>query len=346
MRHNGPAASPPRHNQRSVTTHLIDELILRSCQENLGDLEERILRRWRQDSPENERRYHELVAIWAMDLPQPQLNSGPSRPTADEIVVVAERRRRWASHFRRCLHLHRRTIGAAVGAAAVLTIWLGVGQFRDVGETASHFGAAEFATGTAETATITLTDGSLVRLAPNTRLRMPERPGARDVWLDGRAFFAVESDSTHPFTVHTPAGKALVLGTRFEIRADERDIRLAVIEGHVALSAGGKEVEVEADEVSQVHTGASPVVVKVENIRDYLEWPQGLLVFRSTPLEQVARELEREFGVPIEISDSGVARRKVTAWFTDEGLDEVLTAICRATNTQCALQGGRVLVAP
>lgn len=235
---------------------------------------------------------------------------------------------------------------AGVAAAALVILGFGLAQLWPNRRAVDAFGATELATGYAETVTVTLSDRTFVRLAPSSRLRLAAESDERTVWLDGRAYFAVESDSSRPFIVRTRAGDAQVLGTRFELRVEESSLRLAVVEGRVALSAGGENVEVGADEVSHVRDGSKPSVMKVENVRELLDWPGGLLVFRSTPLERVGRELERHFGVRFEITDSVVAQRKLTAWFADESLDEVLTAICRATGSRCSLESGRVLVMP
>ena len=227
----------------------------------------------------------------------------------------------------------------------MLIFGLGLAELWWGRQSSGGFGAAEFATGSTETVTVTLTDGTFVRLAPNSRLRLPADGEKREVWLDGRGYFAVAEDASHPFTVRTRVGEALVLGTRFEIRIQEDDLRLAVAEGRVALSAGAEEVEVEAGEVSHVQKGLKPSVVKVADVRDLLDWPGGLLVFQSTPLDGVGQELERHFGVRFEITDPVVAQRKVTGRFTDESLDEVVTAVCRATSARCSIEGERVVVA-
>jgi transmembrane sensor len=211
-------------------------------------------------------------------------------------------------------------------------------------EPINPLGAAEFVTGARETATVTLTDGTIVRLAPGSRLRLPTGGVTRDVWLDGQAYFAVKSDSARPFIVRTQAGDATVLGTRFELRTREDELRLVVVEGRVALEAGGEKVEVGADEVSHVKDGAGPSLARVDNVHELLEWTEGLLIFQSTPITQVSRELARHFGVSIEIQDSRIADRKVTGWFTDETLDEVLIAICRASGIDCTLEGDTVRI--
>lgn len=234
----------------------------------------------------------------------------------------------------------------ALAAAAVILLAVGGLWYRSTRPWNPAFGVREFATGSLQTVTVTLADGSFVRLAPNSRLRLPPGGDKRQVWLDGRAYFAVRSDSTHPFTVHTNAGDALVLGTRFELKVDGDDLRLAVVEGHVRLASTDASVAVSAGEVSQMKRGGAPSVIKVKDVTKLLDWPDGLLIFQSTPLAQVGDALEHHFDVTVDISDSLVARRVVTGWFAEESLDEVLTAVCRATQSRCSLDGKHVSISP
>jgi transmembrane sensor len=194
--------------------------------------------------------------------------------------------------------------------------------------------------------TARLDDGSIVRLAPQSRLRVNPTAGTREVWLDGRAFFAVARDERRPFIVRTRAGDALVLGTRFEVVVGNEDLRVAVVEGKVALSSGGETARVTAGEVSNVVEGQTPSVEKVENVHELLDWVGDFMVFESTPLSEVAREIERRYQMRVIIPDSALARRTVSAWFTDQSVESILTVICRAVDAHCSVQGSVASIEP
>lgn len=335
----------------------MDEVILRSFREALSTLEERRLQNWRRESADNEEHYQQLARLWQIDPGGLPPGEPPVQPALAKIVGKAgipavhsllgrsDRVHGACSNGNRP---HERGMWprrvAAVAAAVLLAtgiLWYWKSRPWD-----PVFGVREFATGSAQTVTVTLADGSFVRLAPNSRLRLPPRGEKRQVWLDGRAYFAVRSDSTHPFAVHTSAGDALVLGTRFELKVEGDDLRLAVVEGHVKLASGTSSVAVGAGEVSQMRRGSTPSVIKVKDVSNLLDWPDGLLIFQSTPLEQVGEALEHHFGVRVDITDATVAKRVVTGWFAEENLEEVLTAVCRATQAHCSVDGKHVVIAP
>ncbi len=322
----------------------MDDLIRRHFLGSLSDVEAERLRVWCRSNPEHEARFQEFARLW--QLTGADGARGRARPTGSLAAVLTEagqRRERAEPTAGRAL---RRLGSIAAVAAAALTLLLGGWLLGRRVTPAPMLAAAEFSTGERETVTVTLNDGSFVRLAPKSRLAVTPAPGTRNVWLEGRAYFAVAKDPDRPFRVLTRAGNATALGTRFEAHVDQEDLRLAVVEGRVALVAGGNQVEVGAGEVSQTRKGAPPSVIRVADIYAMLDWPRGLLVFQATPLIQVAEELERHFRIQVRLASPALADRMVTAWFEEEKLEVVLTTICRVTQTSCSLRGDTVTLAP
>jgi len=325
----------------------MEELIFRSLRGDASDLDERQLRRWRLSSAENEAYYQEIVRLWSLDAGDRPEGSPPPPPGLESILKTAESRRTSALPLtRRVARGHSQWVAGAVAIAAMLVALFGISLLRSVPDHSPGLNVANFATGEEETVMVTLNDGSFVRLAPSSRLRFGDREDEREVWLEGRAFFAVAHDSVRPFSVRTQAGEALVLGTRFEIHVQDDDMRLAVSEGEVSLSTDEDRVGVRAGEVAHLTGRSPPSVVQVDDVFEFIEWPQGLLIFQATPLDQVARELAYHFGVSLVIPDPAVGRRTVTGWFVDEEFEEVLTAVCRATQTRCSIEADSVRVRP
>lgn len=224
----------------------------------------------------------------------------------------------------------------SMAAAAVLLIVL----LNPLAKPEFTLGIGEFVTGASETATVVLADGTVVRLGPESRLRIPGIRGSREVFLDGTAFFAVAKLPEYPFRVRTRAGDAQVLGTRFEIRTNAGNLRVVVLEGRVALESGTDRVEVGAGEMSLISEGTSSAPVKVDDIRPLVPWLERFLVFQSTPLAEVAMELEREYGVPVEIADDALAGLTVTGWYADKSFEEVLAVVCGVLRAECSIRGG------
>jgi len=202
-----------------------------------------------------------------------------------------------------------------------------------------------FATGPSNVTTVTLDDGSVVRLAPNTELKVAVN-GKREAWLKGRGFFAIAKRNGDPFVVHTAAGDARVLGTRFELTSAGRDVRLVVFEGRVALTAKGASEVVEAGQISSAVEGRAPAAPKRADVKQLTPWLDGVLIFQATPLSAVAAELKREYGVRVVLTDDAVAARTVSAVFEQKPLETVIAAVCRVADVTCETQGTTVVIRP
>lgn len=323
----------------------MDQIIVRSLQRRASSEDEEQLTRWRAESSENETRYQEMAVLWRSLGAVPRTAAVP-RPAAREIIELAHSGNRAVSTaaFRKT-RTPGRSHWSPLLAAAMLVVGAGLGALWW-----NSWGAEpaltvnELSTGATEMVTATLSDGSTVRLAPESRLRV-EVGSDREVWLEGQAFFDVATDG-RPFVVRTRVGEAIVLGTRFDIRVDEAEVRVAVVEGLVALAAGGERVEAGAGEVGRALDGAPPSLEKPEDLRPMLAWMDGFFILDDTPLSEAAAEFERRFGIPTVVTDSALGARTVSAWFTNEEPDEVLSVVCRAVGATCTLEGGVATLAP
>jgi transmembrane sensor len=242
---------------------------------------------------------------------------------------------------RRLRDLATGAIAAAALIAAAFAVPNVVGHPRS-----SSFGADEFVTGPSGVSTVTLRDGSVLRLGPRTRLTVTGRDMQREVRLDGRAFFAVAHMPEHPFRIITAAGTVTALGTRFDLQAQGDNLSVALLEGHVVVSTPGKELPLRAGQATRVVDGVPMPVSRIPDADRLLNWAGNFLAFQQTPLSDVAAELERHFDVHIEITDSSLANRTVTAWFADRTFDEVLRIVCAATLAECLNGGGGVIMRP
>lgn len=92
---------------------------------------------------------------------------------------------------------------------------------------------------------VVLSDGTRVTLNASSRLRYPTSfdGSAREVWLDGEAYFDVSRDPRKPFVVHTERQRIRVLGTSFNVMAYDGDTFniVTLLSGAVQLDVLGTE---------------------------------------------------------------------------------------------------------
>jgi transmembrane sensor len=311
----------------------LDELIIRALQGRATDEEVERLQDWRDEAEENEARFRSFAAVWRATPQQPR-QIAPRPPVDETLRRIRTPRsaalRRWPN-----LLSHAAAVVMTLVAGAVLV------HLRETTPQAIVTHTA-FITGSGESATVSLDDGTVVRLSQNTRLVLGSGDAVREVHLDGRAFFAVTTDSANPFLVRTPAGNVHVHGTRFELNAEREDLRVVVVEGRVAVASNGGAVQLSDRQVSHVRRGEPPSVMEIETVWPLLNWLGEFIAFESTPIPAVAEELSERFGVRLLVEDETIQRQTVTAWFGQELVDEIVGVICRIVEARCVMEGSVV----
>ena len=178
-------------------------------------------------------------------------------------------------------------------------------------------------------ASFTLPDGSKVWL--NSRSVIKYRGDflyERHVILDGEAYFDVNSDKTHPFTVETNDLFIKAIGTRFNVASydNERDMEIILEEGELIVTDRElkRSFKVNPDELIAYNKKNDDFLAKYVQTKSYVSWKEGKLVFRNDPIDVIARRLERWYNVDVEIKGDDFDKLRLRATFVDENLEEVL----------------------
>lgn len=173
-----------------------------------------------------------------------------------------------------------------------------------------------------------LPDGSLVFLNSGSELQYPEKFSAdsRMVSLKGEAFFEVKRNEKKPFIISTGSMQTTVLGTSFNINAYENSKQaVSVVSGKVQVKNENYAVVLEKDQQVLVEQGR---MEKQDVIASELSsWRNGVLVFKDTPMLEVARKLEKWYNVKIVLQDGALEKCFFTGQFTKEKLPIVLEVL-------------------
>lgn len=183
---------------------------------------------------------------------------------------------------------------------------------------------------------LVLSDSSQVWLSNASTIRYPKQfaGGKREVTVEGQAFFEITPDKEKPFSVRTGALDIQVLGTSFDVKsyAEDENQVITVATGKVAVrapQAGGEWLMEKGDQV--VYNQKQQRGVKGSaDLEEVLSWKSGELVFRSTPLGDIAIQLERWYGVKIHIATAYLANKELNLSVKNEPLNKVLDMLARA----------------
>ena len=159
---------------------------------------------------------------------------------------------------------------------------------------------------------IVMADGTQIWLNSGSQLSYPAtlNKGAREVYLDGEAYFDVTTDPTRPFFVVTRDLKIRVTGTRFNVLSypDDSNSQTVLVSGKVTVARNNslvRNVELLPGE-RIVYTRDDESVYKDQvDYNLYTSWINGYLVFTCEPVSELVRKLERYYNKKI-ITGPGV----------------------------------------
>ncbi len=197
---------------------------------------------------------------------------------------------------------------AAVAAAAMLA-WVAGPQLM-------LRASADYHAGTAQERMIVLDDGSTVRLAPGSALKVAYAEGRRNVvLLSGEAFFEVTHDAAHPFSVTAKSTKVTVLGTGFNVRLGDTAEDVAVRHGRVRIENpdGQPPVSSVLTEGQWARLSWNGSAVRGEVSPELVgAWSGSRIMAVDKPLSEVIADLRRYYSGTIILTGDALARKSVT----------------------------------
>jgi transmembrane sensor len=181
-----------------------------------------------------------------------------------------------------------------------------------------------------ERSIVVLPDGSKVTLNTASAVRADYSGRERRVTLvRGEAFFDVAKDPTRPFVVSARSRQVVAVGTAFDVRLQDRQLRVTLVDGRVRVvepsadaasaSAGPElkrhpEVTLEAGTALIARDDGADLTERLDADRA-TSWRTGRLVFDGDRLADVVAEMNRYSHEKLVIADASLENRKVSGVF-------------------------------
>jgi transmembrane sensor len=148
----------------------------------------------------------------------------------------------------------------------------------------------------------------------------------RQVKMEGEGWFEVKRDEHHPFKINTGSSTVTVLGTSFNLSAypAENYVEVVLQYGQVEFrnnEGNGKVLVFPSERLIFQDGNISKSIADPEK---YNAWTEGNLVFRSDPMTEVARRIERWYNVKVKLGDKALEKYSFRATFQDDKLEDVL----------------------
>jgi ferric-dicitrate binding protein FerR (iron transport regulator) len=150
----------------------------------------------------------------------------------------------------------------------------------------------------------------------------------RSIEFEGEALFEVEKG--RKFTVRSTMGQTEVLGTSFNIFSRETSYRVVCLSGSVKVSSkSSHDAVLKPGSKAEIGPGGTINVQHQIDTYPEISWKQQIFLFNASPLNEVFRELERQYDVSIKTTVQHAAR--YTGNFNKEqNIEAVLAYICPA----------------
>jgi transmembrane sensor len=245
--------------------------------------------------------------------------------------------------YRRLRRLGQRPYAAVAASLLFITILGGIWSLWPPT-------GSSYSTAIGGLAAVPMPDGSRVTLNTDSAIRVAVTQTERKVNLEhGEAFFEVAKDPSRPFVVLAGDKRVVAVGTKFSVRRDRDEVRVAVSEGRVrverAESRGGEAPATQVGAGAIARAGDAGVLVQQKSLpelEDGLSWRNGFLVFRDTPLADAVAEFNRYNTRKIVIEDPAVAAIRIGGNFRSTNVDAFVRLLARGFPIHAEPRGDQI----
>jgi transmembrane sensor len=311
------------------------DMIVSALQGALSPEEDLQFREWLALSPDNQQKYHQLQQIWkdkmadyiiyreadeakAWEALQQSLGaSGPPHPSVGRRIPMI---RRW------------------IAVAAVFLLAVGAGWWY-----LSRMNAPILYETALEQKKISLPDGSIVLINPQTRIRVSReynKAGRTVILAAGEAHFDVSHQPQLPFIVDLDVASIKDIGTDFTVQRSKDSIMVTVTGGKVAF------IKKETGESRELSAGSSLTYYIPDHrfgdtkTTDLAMTGASHTRFENTPLSDVIAALQKISGRQISLDDVLLGQKRLTVDLEGETFDNAIKIICTSLNLEYTEKNG------
>lgn len=317
----------------------IDDLLAKRLAGENTPEEENVIRHWLESSSDNQKYFENLQWLWQHT---PEARARPPRAVDTEAALQRVHGRL------------RQTGGGAKSiplgfwmraAAAVFVLAAAVYFFRQNTRTSAPVQIASVE----RTLTDTLADGSVVTLNRRSGLAVSSGFNRRErrMHLQGEAYFEVKRDTNRPFIVEISDVEVKVVGTAFNVdnATNPEQVIVTVTEGKVRVSARDQALLLTPGEqvVYDKKTGALKRSTAPQN-PNLLAYKNRVFHFDATPLRIVVQQVEKVYGVDIDLKNKSLEDCQLTADYNNLSIERVLSLIAESFSLQLEKKENRFVL--
>ena len=234
--------------------------------------------------------------------------------------------------------------------------------------------AKQILTGTGSRTHLSLPDGTKVWVNAGSRIDYAKSFGvvAREVDLMGEAYFDVAPDAGKPFVIHTRKIDIRVLGTSFNIKSypSDRTTEATLIKGSIEISIRNSPnnkiilrpnqklvvsnddtlLKVPDNRAHLVKADHLPVVIGKPTFEEHTgtmietSWVENKLIFQAEEFSELAKQMERWYGVSVRFDNSRLEELQFTGIFEKETVQQALDALKLTAKFNYTIEGTQITI--
>lgn len=201
-----------------------------------------------------------------------------------------------------------------------------------------------------EVSKLKLPDGTMVWLGAASSLTYPKAfsDSLRYIELDGEAYFEVTHNEKSPFVVKSGTVRTRVLGTKFNVKAYDEDMDVAVTlaSGKVAVLSSSREnpTILSPNEQFLINKKSGMGEVRPVNASLVNAWKNKELVFIRESFARIAKTFERWYGVEFIFKDSSLEEEIFVYHFKEFSLSHSLDILSELANFNYKINDDKVTI--
>lgn len=308
---------------------ITEDLLLRCLNGTAGKEEYDSVWQWARSSPENRKRYRELLDVLvASNLLKP-VSSDMQKQVWKQLGAEIQTTKRSGKHLFPAFLKY-----ASVAAVLVFICMAGLYIFNQSEPDNSL--VAE--TGKGEKRVVELSDGSKVWMNEETIFEYSDfsKGNNREVKLTGEAYFEVARNMEKPFVLKTKAMDIEVLGTQFNVKAYDKDVLTVatLVEGSIKVRnddffTENKEFILTPGQQLRFNKETKELLLNDVDCGLYIAWKEGKISFEQESFKEILFFMEQNFQITICIEDQTLTERKITGRFELDETPEKMLEILR-----------------
>jgi ferric-dicitrate binding protein FerR (iron transport regulator) len=193
-----------------------------------------------------------------------------------------------------------------------------------------------------------LEDGTLVWLHENTDISYFEKQQGdttfRFARIKGEALFEVAKDESKPFIIESGEVRIRVVGTSFNLKADDNKIELSLLTGKVHMSTAQSSIHVEPNE-KVIYKGSGEfekITLTKSEEKSIVADTDYKMAFTDAPMSDIVRSMKRKFGASFSIQNEKINNCRISIDLTDRSLEKSLQLISDVLHVEFTVEGRNV----